>query len=57
MKTKSKVPSKVKDVITERPEGMDYKTYREVRKVNQKNIKNYLRGTAIEGTGTGLLKK
>lgn len=55
MNKKVKTPSKVKDVITERPEGMDYKTYKEVRKENQKNIKNYLRGTAIKGTG--LLKK
>ena len=54
MKKKSKAPSKVKDVITERPEGMDYKKYREVRKENQKNIKNYLRGTKIPGTGLSM---
>lgn len=38
---------RVKEIITARPEGMDYELYRKVRKEQQKRLKMRLRGFMV----------
>lgn len=39
---------RVKEIITARPEGMDYELYRKVRKEQQKRLKMRLRGFPVK---------
>lgn len=38
---------RVKDILTARPEGMDYELYRRVRKEQQRRLKYRLRGFMV----------
>lgn len=35
-------------ILTNRPEGMDYKEYKAIRKYQKKAIKQYLKGTLVD---------
>lgn len=40
------------DIITKRPEGMDFKLYKQLRKSQKEITKKYLKGTLIWNNGT-----
>ena len=45
------------EILTKRPEGMDYKTYREARKEQDRMIKNRLRYGFMMWPSKGVLNK